>query len=133
MAVVVEFRGRGDHREQAPVGSERYGPVCGLPQGCAEFATQAWRQHVAATLLPANVGAQGVNIDWRGNTHEVIRSSIRRRAITCAWISAAPSKMLRTRASHSTREIGYSSAKPLPPWICSAPSAADQAIRAARS
>ncbi len=29
-----------------------------------------------------------------------------RRAITCAWISAAPSKMLRMRASHSTRLIG---------------------------
>ena len=32
------------------------------------------------------------------------------RAITCAWISAAPSKMLRMRASHSTRLISYSSA-----------------------
>ena len=31
------------------------------------------------------------------------------RAITCAWISAAPSKMLRMRASHSTRLISYSS------------------------
>lgn len=37
------------------------------------------------------------------------------RAITCAWISAAPSKMLRMRASQSTRLTGYSSAKPLPP------------------
>ena len=36
--------------------------------------------------------------------------------MTWAWISAAPSKMLRMRASHSTREIAYSSAKPLPPW-----------------
>jgi hypothetical protein len=33
-----------------------------------------------------------------------------RRAITCAWISAAPSKMLRMRASHSTRLIWYSMA-----------------------
>jgi carbonic anhydrase/acetyltransferase-like protein (isoleucine patch superfamily) len=33
-----------------------------------------------------------------------------RRAITCAWISAAPSNTLRMRASHSTRLIGYSSA-----------------------
>ena len=32
------------------------------------------------------------------------------RAITCAWISAAPSKMLRMRASQSTREMAYSSA-----------------------
>jgi len=38
-----------------------------------------------------------------------------RRAITCAWISAAPSKIDRMRASHRMREIGYSSAKPLPP------------------
>ena len=38
--------------------------------------------------------------------------------------------MLRMRASHSTREIGYSRAKPLPPWICSALSAAAQATRA---
>ena len=48
-----------------------------------------------------------------------------RRAITCAWISAAPSKMLRMRASQRIREIGYSSAKPLPPWIWSALSADD--------
>ena len=47
-----------------------------------------------------------------------------RRAITCAWISTRPSKIDRMRASHSTREIGYSSAKPLPPWICRALSAA---------
>ncbi len=33
------------------------------------------------------------------------------------------------RASHKTREIGYSSANPLPPWICSALSAAAQATR----
>src|ERR1051326_8877307 len=59
--------------------------------------------------------------------------SSRRRAITCAWISAAPSKMERIRASHSTRETGYSSAKPLPPWICTALSAAAQATRAASS
>ena len=32
-----------------------------------------------------------------------------------AWISAAPSKMLRMRASHSRREAGNSSANPLPP------------------
>ena len=30
------------------------------------------------------------------------------RAMICAWISAAPSKMFRMRASHSTREIGNS-------------------------
>ena len=36
------------------------------------------------------------------------------------------------RASQSTREIGYSSAKPLPPWICSALSAAAHATRAAK-
>jgi hypothetical protein len=34
------------------------------------------------------------------------------------------------RASQSTRLIWYSSAKPLPPWICSALSAAAQATRA---
>ena len=34
----------------------------------------------------------------------------RRRAMTVAWISAAPSKMLSMRASTSTRLIGYSSA-----------------------
>ncbi len=38
--------------------------------------------------------------------------------MTWAWISAAPSKIDRMRASQSTRLIGYSSAKPLPPWIC---------------
>ena len=53
--------------------------------------------------------------------------------MTCAWISAAPSKIDRIRASHKTREIGYSSAKPLPPWICTALSAADQATRASKS
>jgi hypothetical protein len=57
----------------------------------------------------------------------------RRRAMTCAWISAAPSKIERMRASQRTRLIGYSSAKPLPPWICSALSAAAQAMRAASS
>jgi hypothetical protein len=41
--------------------------------------------------------------------------SSRRRAITWAWISAAPSKIDRMRASHRMREILYSSAKPLPP------------------
>src|SRR6185295_10859488 len=61
------------------------------------------------------------------------RSSNSRRAMTLAWISAAPSKMLRMRASHKTRLIGYSSANPLPPWICSALSAAAQATRAASS
>src|SRR6185312_8679036 len=35
--------------------------------------------------------------------------SSNRLAITCAWISAAPSKMLRMRASHRTRDTGYSS------------------------
>src|SRR5262249_3668690 len=56
-----------------------------------------------------------------------------RRAITCAWISAAPSKIERMRASQSSREAGNSSANPLPPWICTALSAAAQATRAARS
>src|SRR5215467_13630897 len=56
-----------------------------------------------------------------------------RRAMTCAWISAAPSKMLRMRASHRMRETGNSSAKPLPPWICTALSALAQATRAAKS
>ena len=61
---------------------------------------------------------------------QLTRPSSSRRAMTCAWISAAPSKMLRMRASHSTRLTGYSSAKPLPPWICRALSAAAQATRA---
>ena len=39
-----------------------------------------------------------------------LRPVRRPRAMTWAWISAAPSKMLRMRASHSTRLIGYSSA-----------------------
>lgn len=39
-----------------------------------------------------------------------LRPPIVPRATTCAWISAAPSKMLRMRASHSTRLISYSSA-----------------------
>src|SRR3954449_230557 len=56
-----------------------------------------------------------------------------RRAITCAWISAAPSKMLRMRASQRMREIGNSSVNPLPPWICTALSAAAHATRAASS
>ena len=51
--------------------------------------------------------------------------------MTCAWISAAPSKMLRMRASQRMRDIGNSSAKPLPPWICTALSASAQATRAA--
>src|SRR5262245_46622646 len=57
--------------------------------------------------------------------------SSRRRAITCAWISAAPSKMLRIRASHRMRETGNSSANPLPPCTCTALSAAAHAILAA--
>src|SRR5262245_16948501 len=56
-----------------------------------------------------------------------------RRAMTCAWISAAPSKIDRMRASHNRRDTGYSRAKPLPPWICTALSAAAQATRAAIS
>ena len=36
--------------------------------------------------------------------------------------------MLRILASHNTRLIGYSRAKPLPPWICNELSAAVQAI-----
>jgi hypothetical protein len=59
--------------------------------------------------------------------------SINRRAMTCAWISAAPSKMLRIRASHKMRDTGNLSAKPLPPWICTALSALVHATRAARS
>ena len=43
--------------------------------------------------------------------------------MTWAWISAAPSKIERMRASQRTREMGYSRAKPLPPWICRALSA----------
>src|SRR5690606_18814813 len=48
------------------------------------------------------------NRDMQGSTsvlpvaHQLIDASIPR-ATTCAWISAAPSKMLRMRASHSTR------------------------------
>ena len=38
-----------------------------------------------------------------------------RRAMTCAWISAAPSKMLRIRASQRSRLASHSSAKPFPP------------------
>lgn len=38
-----------------------------------------------------------------------------RRAITCACISAAPSKMFRIRESQRIRLIPYSSANPLPP------------------
>src|SRR4029078_7342550 len=49
--------------------------------------------------------------------------------MTWAWISAAPSKIDRMRASHRMREIGNSMAKPLPPWICTALSALDQAMR----
>src|SRR5262245_10918921 len=56
-----------------------------------------------------------------------------RRAMTCAWISAAPSKIDRMRASQRIRETGNSSAKPLPPWICTALSALAQAMRAASS
>src|SRR5690606_9968746 len=59
--------------------------------------------------------------------------SRRRRATTCAWISLAPSKIDRTRASTSRREAVYSSAKPLPPWIWTLPSAASHAARVARS
>ena len=51
--------------------------------------------------------------------------------MTWAWISAAPSKILRMRASHRMRDTGNSSAKPLPPWICTALSASAQATRAA--
>src|SRR5262245_36384332 len=67
-----------------------------------------------------------------GDSFQFVPSS-RRRAITCAWISAAPSKMLRIRASHSMRETGNSSANPLPPCTCTALSAAAHAILAASS
>ncbi|AWB23925.1 GGDEF domain-containing protein [Methylobacterium currus] len=60
-------------------------------------------------------------------------TSSRRRAMTWAWISAAPSKIDRMRASQSRRLTGYSRAKPLPPWIWRALSAAAQATRAASS
>src|SRR5436190_2015342 len=39
--------------------------------------------------------------------------------------------MLRMRASHNTRDTGYSIAKPFPPWTWTALSAAAQATRAA--
>jgi len=45
-----------------------------------------------------------------GGSAAQFRPESRPRAITWAWISAAPSKMLRMRASHSTREMRYSSA-----------------------
>ncbi len=38
-----------------------------------------------------------------------------RSAMTCAWISAAPSKIDRMRASARSRDTGNSTAKPLPP------------------
>src|SRR5215510_7763896 len=69
----------------------------------------------------------------KGQTPEAalqLRSSSSRRAITSAWISAAPSKIDMMRASQSNRDTGNSSAKPLPPWICTALSAAAQATRA---
>ena len=43
------------------------------------------------------------------------RRSSSLRAMMVAWISDAPSKMLRIRASQSTREIGNSKANPFPP------------------
>ncbi len=57
----------------------------------------------------------------RGESQLLPSSS--RRAMTCAWISAAPSKIDRMRASHRMRDTGNSMAKPLPPWICTALSA----------
>ena len=76
--------------------------------------------HAAAALKHQFVDRDGVLMQMISG--RASRSSLR--AITCAWISPAPSKIFRMRASHSTRLIGYSSAKPLPPWICSALSAA---------
>ena len=57
---------------------------------------------------PVKIGDPGTGAGWSDYPSS-------RRAMTCAWISAAPSKMFRIRASQSTRLIGYSIAKPLPP------------------
>ena len=57
-------------------------------------------------------------------------SSRRWRAITIALNFRRPSKMLRMRASHKNARDCVLSAKPLPPWICSALSADAQATRA---
>ena len=47
-----------------------------------------------------------------GSVSAIGRNSVSsRRAITWVWISAAPSKMLRMRASHRTRVIWYSVAR----------------------
>ena len=61
------------------------------------------------------------------------QASRRRLATTCAWISLAPSKIDKTRASTKSREARYSMAKPLPPWICTLASALSQAARVANS
>src|SRR3546814_11363528 len=51
---------------------------------------------------------QSVAVIGRGLPQgQPLRASSRRRAIPWAWISAAPSKLLRMRASHQTRPTGY--------------------------
>ncbi len=88
----------GDHPCVAKVGAGRQ---CGfLINSCVRAARQR----------PGTVAAPLFAADPRVPRARQLRPPTSPRAITCACISAAPSKMLRMRASHSTRLISYSSA-----------------------
>ncbi len=79
-------------------------------EGVAAFGKSARRCSRASNGRGVARGACGGTPAVSPSARRQFRVVISPRAITCAWISAAPSKMLRMRASHSTRLISYSSA-----------------------
>lgn len=114
-----------DRRQQAvaparrvAVGSEPSGRAVGQTQAPVQRLRRQRIGHVAIERGAKPRDARGVNAVGRiagtadpiGPPRAQLRAASSPRAITCAWISAAPSKMLRMRASHSTRLISYSSA-----------------------
>ena len=69
-------------------------------------ARHAMRTASSGWIAEPALVLQSLDVSERRRRRDQASSS--RLAITCAWISAAPSKMLRMRASQSTRLIGYS-------------------------
>ena len=103
VAVRTQLCGGRVGQAQAPVKALRRGAICrslAVQRGAPACEMAGIDPVITAFLAPD----PGLPL-----AHQ-LRPSIRPRAITCAWISAAPSKMLRMRASHRIRLISNSSA-----------------------
>src|SRR5262249_29361909 len=92
-----ETRGAHQRGQRSKTHSQRthaFPPIAEFMASPGTAATIARRPRAAgeAKRHKPNAGAEA----W-------VQPSSRRRAMTCAWISAAPSKIDRMRASHSTR------------------------------